>query len=82
MKKYLVTFFFILTICFVNSLGTTSLHADEAAGKKHALQERDLCPHQHPGQQHDRQKTEMDHGIKRKRRLHSAPPDFGKLALT
>ncbi len=34
MKKYLVTFFFILTICFVNSLGTTSLHANEEAEKK------------------------------------------------
>ena len=33
MKKYLVTFFFILTICFVNSLGTTSLHANDSTEK-------------------------------------------------
>lgn len=34
MKNYLVTFFFILTICFANSLGTTSLHANETTVKK------------------------------------------------
>jgi hypothetical protein len=34
MKKYFVTFFFILAICFVNSLGSTSLHANETTVKK------------------------------------------------